>query len=103
MARAGRTQILASDILSDLTRRKFCETVLSGGALCLASRLSGATAQASPAVPQKQEQVYDLLIRGGTVIDPSQNLNGEFDVAISGGRIAEVARNIPSGKARETL
>lgn len=32
---------------------------------------------------------YDLLIEGGTIIDPSQGLNGEGSVAISDGRIVE--------------
>ena len=32
--------------------------------------------------------MYDLLIRGGNVIDPSQNLNARRDVAVSGRKIA---------------
>jgi dihydroorotase len=31
---------------------------------------------------------YDLLIRGGTVIDPANGINGQKDVALSGGRVA---------------
>ncbi|NLF32921.1 MAG: amidohydrolase/deacetylase family metallohydrolase [Planctomycetes bacterium] len=34
---------------------------------------------------------YDLVIRHGTVIDPSAGLHGRRDVAIAGGRIAAVA------------
>ena len=37
---------------------------------------------------------YDLVIRGGRVIDPSIRLDSVVDVAISGGRIAAVDRNI---------
>ncbi|HLQ78279.1 MAG TPA: amidohydrolase family protein, partial [Terriglobia bacterium] len=37
---------------------------------------------------------YDLIIRGGRVIDPANRLDGLRDVAISGGRIAAVAPNI---------
>ncbi len=33
---------------------------------------------------------FDLIVSGGTVIDPSQNLHGPHDVAIQGGRIAGV-------------
>ena len=44
---------------------------------------------------------YDLLITGGRVIDPSQNLSAERDVAISGGRIARIAANIPPNQARQ--
>jgi dihydroorotase len=34
---------------------------------------------------------YDLVLRGGRVIDPAQGLDGAFDVAIRRGRIAAVA------------
>lgn len=44
--------------------------------------------------------VYDLLIRGGTVIDPSQNIHASpLDVGISGGQITAVAANIDQGQA----
>ena len=46
---------------------------------------------------------YDLLIRGGRVIDPSQDLDAVRDVAIAGGMIAKVEADIPSGQARETI
>jgi dihydroorotase len=44
---------------------------------------------------------YDLLITGGRVIDPSQNLSAERDVAIAGARIARIAANIPPSQARQ--
>ncbi len=31
---------------------------------------------------------YDLLIRGGTLIDPANGVNGQLDVALSNGRVA---------------
>ena len=37
-----------------------------------------------------QSQPYDLLLRGGRVIDPAQGLDGILDVAVSDGRIAAV-------------
>ena len=45
--------------------------------------------------------MYDLLIAGGRVIDPTQNLSAERDVAIAGGRIARIAANIPPAQATE--
>ena len=42
-----------------------------------------------------QSQPYDLLLRGGRVIDPAQGLDGLFDVAVRDGRIAAVAKNLP--------
>ncbi len=45
---------------------------------------------------------YDLLLRGGHVVDPASGLDAPADVAIRDGRIAAVARDLP-GPARETL
>ena len=47
--------------------------------------------------------MYDLLIKGGTVIDPAQGINGANDVAIEDGKIARVAPDIPAAEARRTL
>jgi dihydroorotase len=47
--------------------------------------------------------MYDLLIAGGRVIDPTQNLSAERDVAIAGGRIARIAANIPPAQARQVF
>ena len=37
---------------------------------------------------------YDLVVKGGRVVDPSRKLNALLDVAISSGRIAAVKANI---------
>jgi dihydroorotase len=37
---------------------------------------------------------YDLVLKGGHVIDPANGRDGIMDVAISGGRVARVAPNI---------
>ena len=42
---------------------------------------------------------YDLLIRGGEVIDPAGDLRGQYDVAVAGGAIAAVAPNLPAEEA----
>ena len=47
--------------------------------------------------------MYDLLIKGGTVIDPSQNLHGPNDVAIEEGKIARVAPDIPATEASQVV
>ena len=47
--------------------------------------------------------MYDLLIRGGHVIDPANHRNAPFDVAISGGRIAAVAESIDPAQARAVI
>ena len=43
---------------------------------------------------------YDLIIKGGRVIDPSVRLDAVRDVAISGGRIAAVETNITASAAQ---
>jgi dihydroorotase len=44
-----------------------------------------------------------LLVKGGRVVDPSQGLSEERDVAILGSRIARVGRSIPEAEARHVL
>jgi len=46
---------------------------------------------------------YDLLIRGGHVIDPRNGINEVRDVAVSKGLIASVARNIPASDAARVV
>src|SRR5258708_18315912 len=46
---------------------------------------------------------YDLLLRGGRVIDPAQNLDGTYDVAIKEGRIAAVQPSIAPSSAKKTV
>ena len=40
---------------------------------------------------------YDLILRGGRVIDPSQRLDAVSDVAFSGGKVAKVAPKLQGG------
>ncbi len=46
---------------------------------------------------------YDILLKGGHVIDPKNKLNAPLDVAIAGGKIARVAVNIPASDAAKTV
>jgi len=46
---------------------------------------------------------YDLILQGGHVIDPANDVDGIRDVAISGGRIAAVAPNLPAERARKAI
>jgi dihydroorotase len=66
--------------------------------------LSAAAAGAAIAarVSNVQAATYDLLIKGGRVIDPSVGLDGVRDVAIAGGRIVAIEANI-TGDATETI
>lgn len=73
-----------------LTRRAFLATA-AGGAAVLAAVRSTSGAQ------------YDLLVRGGRVIDPSRRFDAMADVAIAKGRIAAVQPSIPASAAGEVV
>ncbi len=64
----------------------------------LASLALPAKAQTAAPTPK-----YDLLIKGGRVIDPSQSLSALRDVAIAGNKVAALAAAIPETEARITL
>jgi dihydroorotase len=53
-------------------------------------------------IPGARAATYDLVIKGGRVIDPSAGLDGVRDVAIAAGRIAAVEAGI-LGDAAETI
>lgn len=46
---------------------------------------------------------FDLLIKGGTVVDPGQGINGRRDVAVRAGTIAALAESIPASQARQVV
>ena len=46
---------------------------------------------------------YDLLIRGGQVIDPTQGLSAETSIGIRDGKVARIAGNIAESEARQVL
>ena len=37
---------------------------------------------------------YDLLLRGGELLDPGQEIHGKQDIAFKEGRVAEVGENL---------
>src|ERR1700681_4822435 len=88
-------------ICSMLTRRQFSKLVL-GSSLVASSNFEAV--RASPHSPtqgaqQAATQDCDLLIKGGTVIDPAQNLHASLDVAVKDGKILELSPDIPPARA----
>src|SRR5205823_1599793 len=82
----------AAAVLSPLGSLAFGQAAQGGrGAGAQAGRGAGRGA----AVPQ-----FDLVIKGGKVIDPTQKISSVMDVAIKGDKIATVAANIPASDAR---
>src|SRR5204863_2241903 len=46
---------------------------------------------------------YDLLLKGGHLIDPKNGISAVRDVAIAQGKIAAIAASIPAADARKTI
>jgi dihydroorotase len=72
-----------------MNRRQFISTAAAGIT----------TVACAPKLFAGQAAHYDLVIRGGRVINPVANFDAVTDIAISGGRIAAVQRNIPGDAA----
>ena len=47
--------------------------------------------------------IYDLLLKGGHVIDPKNGVDSRMDVAIEGGKIAAVDRELAASQARTAV
>ena len=52
---------------------------------------------------QAKAQSYNILIKGGHVIDPKNNIDDVMDVAIKDGKIAQVAKNIDIKQAAQIV
>ena len=48
-------------------------------------------------------QTFDLMLTGGHLIDPSQGLDGQYDIAINDGRIAAILPKGSPAQARESI
>jgi dihydroorotase len=72
-----------------MNRRQFCCLTAAGTAMLAR-------------IPTAVAATYDLVIKGGRVIDPSAGLDGVRDVGIAGGRIVAVEVNL-AGDATDTI
>ncbi len=73
-----------------MNRRRFVHGAAAAGAAML-----------SP-LPNAHAAAYELIVKGGRVIDPSLGIDAIRDVAVAGGRIAAVEENL-KGDAAETI
>ncbi|MEO8474380.1 MAG: amidohydrolase/deacetylase family metallohydrolase [Chryseolinea sp.] len=53
--------------------------------------------------PATMAQQIDILIKGGHVIDPKNNLDGKMDIAITSGKISKVADDIAASSAKKVV
>lgn len=62
-----------------------------------------ACAISSPPTLFAQAPRYDLLLKGGHVIDPANHIDEVRDIAVSQGKIAAVEKNIPADQAEKVV
>ena len=55
------------------------------------------------AVNRLEAQQIDILLKGGHVIDPKNKIDGQMDVAITNGKIFQVAKDIPAKSAKKVI
>src|SRR5262249_58684885 len=84
--------------MEDLTRRSLLCS--AGAAVAAAGLVEDAAARTAPFGP---DDPFDLVVRGGEVLDPSQNLRGRRDIGIRNALIAAVEPEIPAAMAKQTL
>jgi dihydroorotase len=68
----------------------------------LSAPLVQAALATSPALAQETPR-YDTLFKGGHVIDVGNRINQQMDVAVLGGKIARVDRDIPAAEAKTSV
>jgi dihydroorotase len=81
--------------MSALSRRNFLALSTSTAAAALSSRFANAA--------MGPNDKYDLVIKGGDVLDPSQSLRAKRDIGIRWGMIEAVENDIPAARAAKTI
>src|SRR5437660_2013925 len=101
LRKGGRRRIICSrktkfggSAMSALSRRRFLELTGSAAAVALSA---GANAAMGP------NDKFDLVIKGGDVLDPSQSLRGKRDIGIRWGTVEAIEAEIPAARASKTI
>src|SRR5476651_1602455 len=84
--------------MDDVTRRSLLQG--TGAAVAAAGFIKEAQARTEAFGPTDP---YDLIVRGGEVVDPSQNLRGKRDIGIRNAQIAAIEPEIPVARGTQTL
>src|ERR1700704_1091357 len=84
--------------MSALSRRNFLALTGSAAAATLSGRFTtSATAAMGP------NDKFDLVIKGGDVLDPSQSLRGKRAMRVRWGRIEAIEADIPAARALKSI
>ncbi len=84
--------------MSALSRRNFLSLTGSAATAVMSGRFTH-SAQAAMGPNDK----FDLVIKGGDVLDPSQSLRGKRDIGIRWGMIEAIEAEIPAARASKTI
>jgi len=80
--------------MSALSRRDF---------LALSTSAAAATIAGPASAAMGPNDKYDLVIKGGNLLDPSQSLKGRSDIGIRWGVIEAIETDIPAARASKTI
>jgi dihydroorotase len=89
-----------------LNRRQFSKSVLGAGLGLLGSQNLAAgkiSAAFPPQAAPRADEKFDLLIKGGTLIDPGQQLHASRDIAVLNGKIREISADIAESRALRVI
>src|SRR5262245_11746681 len=90
----GQNHIGREGVMSAISRR---DLLAAAGSVALAAAAGSARAAMGP------DDKFDLVIKGGDVLDPSQSLRGKRDIGIRYGLIEAVEADIPAARAQRVL
>jgi dihydroorotase len=91
-----------------MERRRFLTQTLAGGAI-LGTGFSAIDSRSALAAERRKNVVvqeagkYDILLKGGHVVDPASNISDVMDVAIAQGKVAAVGKQIPATDSKRTI
>src|SRR5438445_4854100 len=80
--------------MTGLSRRNFLALTGSAAVTAIASRADAAMGP---------NDKFDLVIKGGDVLDPSQSLRGKRDIGIRWGVIEAIEQDIPAARALKSI
>jgi dihydroorotase len=55
------------------------------------------------ALPASSQEIYDMILKGGHVIDPKNNRNERLDIAITAGKVQRISKTIPAAHGRRVV